>query len=237
MPLATLLDSYLRANAGGKLIVIILFLGSVAAWSIMVTKFVEFRRAFRASDAFIKAYRQSRPPLALILQRPVFAGSPLAVLFRTACRSLHGMLLERNLDPAAWFAETPRDQSACLSKADLVTVRHMLEQTIDEQVVELERNIVVLATAVTAAPFLGLLGTVWGVMDAFSGLAAQSATTLSSVAPGIAGSLITTFVGLIVALPSLIGYNMLTARVQILNTRMEHFSDEFMSELERYAAR
>lgn len=237
LPQATLLDNYLRANTGGKIIVIVLFLGSVAGWSIMVTKFMEFRRALRESQEFLQAYRSETPPLALILKRPTFPGSPLCTLFRAACRSLHALVAAQGLNPAEWFGSPPREAGARLSSIDLTATRHVLEQTIDEQVVALEKNIVVLATAVTAAPFLGLLGTVWGVMDAFSGLGVQGSATISSVAPGIAGSLITTFVGLIVALPSLIGYNMLTSRVRILNTMMEHFSDELMTELERYAAR
>ena len=109
--------------------------------------------------------------------------------------------------------------------------------TVHEQIIQLEKNVVVLATAVTAAPFLGLMGTVWGVMDAFGGLAIQGTATLSAVAPGISGSLIATLAGLIVALPSLIGYNMLTSRIRILSTMMEHFAEELMTDLERHSLR
>ena len=116
-------------------------------------------------------------------------------------------------------------------------VRNIIDQTVDEQVIQLEKNVVVLATAVTAAPFLGLMGTVWGVMDAFGGLAIQGTATLSAVAPGISGSLIATLAGLIVALPSLIGYNMLTSRIRILSTMMEHFAEELMADLERHSLR
>ena len=90
-----------------------------------------------------------------------------------------------------------------------------------------------MATAVTACPFLGLLGTVWGVMDAFSGMAVAGSAQLSAVAPGIAAALLTTVVGLLVALPSAIGYNILTSRVRELQVRTENFSQELIADIQR----
>jgi biopolymer transport protein TolQ len=90
-----------------------------------------------------------------------------------------------------------------------------------------------LATAVTAAPFLGLLGTVWGVMDAFKAMAASGTVTLSEVAPGISGALLTTVVGLLVALPSLIGYNLLTNQMKRICLAMDNFAEEFTNDIER----
>jgi biopolymer transport protein ExbB/TolQ len=92
----------------------------------------------------------------------------------------------------------------------------------------------VLATAVSACPFLGLLGTVWGVMDAFGGMATSGAAMLSAVAPGISGALLTTVVGLIVALPSSIGYNMLTSRIRRLAVQMDNFSQEFVASVQQH---
>ena len=91
-----------------------------------------------------------------------------------------------------------------------------------------------LATAVTAAPFLGLLGTVWGVMEAFSGMAATGSPMLSAVAPGISGALLTTVVGLLVALPSSIGYNMLSNKIRRFCVEMDNFSQELNQDVERY---
>jgi len=88
-----------------------------------------------------------------------------------------------------------------------------------------------LATAVSAAPFLGLLGTVWGVMDAFSGMAESGSVALSAVAPGISGALLTTIVGLFVALPSMVGYNLLSGRIRRISVQMDNFAQEFISEV------
>ena len=92
----------------------------------------------------------------------------------------------------------------------------------------------VLATAVTASPFLGLLGTVWGVMESFSAMAKTGSVQLSAVAPGIAGALLTTVIALLVALPSAIGYNMLTTRVKELHVQTDNFAQELIAEVQRH---
>jgi biopolymer transport protein TolQ len=236
-PQADLVDAFLRANTAGKALVVLLFIGSVVAWSIMVTKFREYRRAYCESKRFLAIYQGEPQPLALIMKRQSFPGCPLYMMYRAACRTLHGLIEARGINPAEWFGGQSDASTTKLNDTDIKIVRNIIDQTVDEQVIQLEKNVVVLATTVTAAPFLGLLGTVWGIMDAFGGLAIQGTATISSVAPGVSGSLLTTFVGLIVALPSLIAYNMLTSRVRILSTMMEHFAEELMAGLEHHSLR
>ncbi len=236
-PQADLVDAFLRANTAGKALVVLLLIGSVVAWSIMVTKFREYRRATRESKRFLAVYQSEPQPLALIVKRQSFFGCPLYMMYRAACRTLHGLIEARGINPAEWFVSQPTESTPKLNDTDMKIVRNIIDQTVDEQVIQLEKNVVVLATAVTAAPFIGLMGTVWGVMDAFGGLAIQGMATISSVAPGISGSLITTLAGLIVALPSLIAYNMLTSRIRILSTMMEHFAEELMADIERHSLR
>ncbi|MFH1476641.1 MAG: MotA/TolQ/ExbB proton channel family protein [Verrucomicrobiota bacterium] len=235
LPQADLVGAFLRANTAGRALVILLLIGSVVAWSIMVTKFKEYRRAYRENKRFLAVYQNEQSPLALIMQRQSFPGCPLYIMYRAACRTLHGLIEARGINPSAWFGGQPTEAALKLNDADMKIVRNIIDQTVDEQVIEIEKNVVVLATAVTAAPFIGLMGTVWGVMDSFGGLAIQGTATISAVAPGISGSLLTTLAGLIVALPSLIGYNMLTSRIRILSTMMEHFAEELMADLERHS--
>lgn len=234
---ATLLEAFLRANTAGKTLVVLLFIGSVVAWSIMATKFIEYRRAARESRRFLALYQSEAHPLALIVKRQSFPGCPLYTMYRAACKTLHSLIQAHGLNPQDWFSDPPASTALKLDYADIKIVHNIIDQTVDEQIIQLEKNVVVLATAVTAAPFLGLLGTVWGVMDAFGGLAIQGTATLSAVAPGISGSLIATLAGLIVALPSLIGYNMLTSRIRILSAMMEHFAEELMADFERHNLR
>ena len=94
-------------------------------------------------------------------------------------------------------------------------------------------SLISIASAVTTAPFLGLLGTVWGVMDSFGGMGVTGSAMLSAVAPGISGALLTTVVGLLVALPSAICYNLLSDQIRRLSVEMDNFVQEFMSDIER----
>ena len=121
-----------------------------------------------------------------------------------------------------------------LNHLQMEGVRNAVERTVADQVLVLEGRMSILATAVTASPFLGLLGTVWGVMAAFGGMATSGSAQLSAVAPGIAGALLTTVVGLLVALPSAIGYNILTARIRTLHVETDNFAQEFIAEVQRH---
>jgi biopolymer transport protein TolQ len=112
----------------------------------------------------------------------------------------------------------------------LETLRTVVDRNVADEALILEEQMGLLATAVSAAPFLGLLGTVWGVMDAFGGMAVTGSATLSAVAPGISGALLTTVVGLLVALPSAIGYNLLTNQIRRISVQMDNFAQEFISE-------
>ena len=113
----------------------------------------------------------------------------------------------------------------------LESIRSAIDCSVANQALELEDQMGLLATAVSAAPFLGLLGTVWGVMDAFSGMADSGSAALSAVAPGISGALLTTIIGLIVALPSMIGYNLLSSKIRFIAVQMDNFSQELISRI------
>ena len=120
------------------------------------------------------------------------------------------------------------DSHRHLSLNQLETVRSVVDRNLADEVLLLEDQMGLLATAVSAAPFLGLLGTVWGVMDAFAGMALAGNAALSAVAPGISGALLTTIIGLIVALPSMIGYNLLSAEIRRISVQMDNFAQEFI---------
>ena len=104
----------------------------------------------------------------------------------------------------------------------------MLESEVSNQVQELETRIGLLATLVSVSPFCGLFVTVWGVMLAFCGIAAAGKSDFTALAPGVAGALLTTVAGLVVAIPSLVGYNLLTSTIRNLTIRMDNFTDEFL---------
>jgi biopolymer transport protein ExbB/TolQ len=111
-------------------------------------------------------------------------------------------------------------------------VRAAMERAVGETALELESQMILLATAVSGSPFLGLLGTVWGVMDAFTGVAEAGAPNLAAMAPGVSGALITTVTALCVAIPAMFGYNFLVTRIRGMVIEMDNFAAELASELE-----
>ncbi len=227
LPLADVLSAFRTSNFAGQVIVLILFVGSIFAWSVMATKFMEMRRLARGAGKFAALYKQSRHPLELFVRQKPPLDNPLSALYDTVCRDLARILQAQSADDLLRPAAPLRAYQAA-------ALRNLAEQIMAEQALKLERQMIVLATAVTAAPFLGLLGTVWGVMDAFGGLALSGMATMAAVAPGVSGALLTTVVGLCVALPSAIGYNFLTGKIRHLNISMEHFAQEFLADIEQH---
>ena len=236
LPIADVFYAFRESTFPGKAIVFILTLGSIVAWTIMVSKWVELKRALRVTGGFISQYRTQPHPVSLYLQRKEFRGSPPYVVYEAAC---HAIGRELDLaDRAGEFRLEDRDASShVLSPGQLDSVTSLADRHVAEQVLSLEANMNLLATAVSSAPFLGLLGTVWGVMDGFGAMAVEGAATLSAVAPGISAALLTTVIGLLVALPSAIGYNLLIGKIRTLTVQMETFTDEFTAAIRRSYSR
>jgi biopolymer transport protein TolQ len=227
---STVVYAFQTSDWFGKSVVIILLAGSVFAWSIMITKAREFARARRAARRFVVAYRREGHPLALYSQGREYSG-PLYALYRETCTAVLSDAGSRAVNPDLFAGPGAR---ARLGPLEISTARKVVERTAMDLAAFLEEDMGMLATSVTAAPFLGLLGTVWGVMDAFKAMAASGAVLLAEVAPGISGALLTTVVGLVVALPSLIGYNLLTNEMRRICNQMDNFAEEFIHDLERH---
>lgn len=233
MPVADVASAFWDSTFPGKAIVILLFLGSAMAWTIMWTKGVQLRFASRTTVDFLEAFREERNPTALFSKEEEYPGTPLNTIYKAGCLALGNELQARGIDPEDLLMEdTTSNAHRRLSLNQLETLRSVVDRNVADEALHLEDQMGMLATAVSAAPFLGLLGTVWGVMDAFSGMAQSGSAALSAVAPGISGALLTTIVGLIVALPSMIGYNMLSAHIRRISVQMDNFSQEFISEIQ-----
>ena len=221
-----------QSNTSGKVIVAVLFIGSIFAWSLMVTKIRELRQASQVSKRFLAAYRKESHPVGLFLKRQRFDASPLYAIYDKACNGLGAALEARGTDSDDLFMGGVGTSRAGLGKVQVSSVRNIAERTMADQALLLENHMGLLATAASTAPFLGLLGTVWGVMEAFGGMAVGGSAMLSAVAPGISGALLTTVVGLLVALPSAIGYNMLSDKIRRFCVEMDNFLEEMMSSVE-----
>ena len=233
LPVANMTDAFWDSTLPGKAIVIILWLGSAMAWTIMVTKGWQLKRASEATYAFLDAFRSERLPTALFTRREDYQGTPLNLIYKAGCTALGGELQAHGIDPDDLLMGNMTTEShRRLSLNQLETLRSVVDRNVADGALNLESQMGGLATAVSAAPFLGLLGTVWGVMDAFAGMAESGSAALSAVAPGISGALLTTIVGLLVALPSMIGYNLLSANIRHVSVQMDNFSQEFISAIQ-----
>lgn len=232
LPVANIAFALKQSNTPGKVIVAVLFIGSIFAWSVMIAKIRELRQARMVSRRFLGAYRKEANPASLFLKRRKYDASPLYVVYEKACTALGVALESRGADPDDLFMGGVGSPDQNLGEIQMTCVKNVAERTMADLALLLENGMGLLATAATTAPFLGLLGTVWGVMDSFGGMAVTGSAMLSAVAPGISGALLTTVVGLLVALPSVIGYNMLSGQIRRLCVEMDNFSQELMSDFE-----
>ena len=227
--LASVVFAFRQSNLVGQVIVAILFFGSILAWSVMLIKINELRVAVRDTQRFQTAFnRESRIRALVDRSQQRFPNSPAYQVYVAVCRRWQTLTGETNAAD-----KRTADVDVALTPADMSVLRGESEKNLAIQEMALDDNMGLLATAVAAAPFLGLLGTVWGVMEAFIGMAMSGSALLSAVAPGISAALLTTVVGLLVALPSLIGHNYLVNRIRRSTMEMHNFAEALLADIER----
>jgi biopolymer transport protein TolQ len=207
------LTSVGQSGLTGQLIVVVLLLVSVYSWAIIFHKHGSIRRAKRRSELFLEEFRADPDGMiAHYADRRRFASSPFASVLEAGLAELALIMGARTRSAGA-----PR-----LSAVQVDGIERSLE-----------RHLIVLATTAGASPFVGLFGTVWGIMQAFAAMSVTGSASISSVAPGVSAALTTTVAGLAVAIPALVGYNYLMNRVRVLTIQMENFSSEVISTVER----
>ena len=225
-----LLYAFEHSTMPGKVIMLLLFVGSVFSWTVMVTKYRVMHIAKKQRARFLARFRADRHPLRLFADRERFDGAPVFSVYRAGCRELAFQLLG-----SAEVDETFRgrlDSAVKISPAQMRVVDSAMERGVGEAALRLESQMILLATAVSGAPFLGLLGTVWGVMDTFGGVASAGSANLAAMAPGVSAALITTVTGLLVAIPAMFGYNYLVTTLRGMVVELDNFAAELASEFE-----
>lgn len=215
-----LIDSFFKSDWLGKAIVIVLFLLSIYAWAIIAMKWRLMKDISAKKNILFKMLGRTQGELASLYQRGnPLPGSPFQNLYETVCEELNTMLDEN----------IRQGKTKKLTNIQFNNLLELSDLTISNQVVNLEKYLIVLATATSISPLLGLLGTVWGILVAFTGIATFGSASLTVIAPGIAEALVTTVVGLLVAIPALIGYNWITNKIQIVTKELENFSTKILS--------
>lgn len=212
------------ADVVGKICLLILLAFSIATWAIIIYKFVHIRTAFRQTKSFVNECMAGSGSLEDAYRNAsAYPDSPLAQILR------EGYL---ELEIEDWYKvgyNLSNEQRVEVAKAG---VDRVLERTISNEISHLESNLIFLAVASNVCPFIGLFGTVWGIMSTFQNMAVDSAA-LSALAPGIATALITTVAGLAAAIPASVAYNYFVAQVQVMISRMDSFSLELSNIIQK----
>jgi biopolymer transport protein TolQ len=198
-----------------KAIMAILAFFSLASWAVIFSKWNTFRSANGANKAFLRAFRKAPGLQAVAVASEQYRSSPLVGVFDFGYTEV-----ERQI----------KGRGALTNKSAL---ERSLQLGVSEEITRLERNMILLATTATVSPFIGLFGTVWGIIDAFQGLGTAGSASLRAVAPGISEALITTALGLAAAIPAAIFFNWFGSTIKEFGARMEDFCLEFLNLTER----
>jgi biopolymer transport protein TolQ len=205
----------LIGNSGpvAKLVLIILLLASLFSWAVIVAKWSLFRRARVQSGRFIRAFRKAPRMQDVAAVAEQFKPSPLVSVFEGAIDEVR--------------------KQGTAGVRNVQSIQRAAQIASSEELTRLERRLPWLATTGNVTPFIGLFGTVWGIIDAFHGLGTASAASLRAVAPGISEALVTTAAGLFAAIPAVIAYNYFLNEIRQFGSRMDDFTMELMNLVER----
>ncbi|MCL4786982.1 MAG: MotA/TolQ/ExbB proton channel family protein [Verrucomicrobia bacterium] len=219
---AELLYIWDQATPEAKAIIVILILFSILAWSVMTSKVVQLRRAKKLNQFFTAEFKTQSHVLDMFDRRIQAEGCPLFMVYQAG-----SLELDARLKGGEGEGRKKR-----VTLKSMEHVKRTLENTVAQESLKLESGLILLAIAVSGAPFLGLLGTVWGVMSTFGHVAQAQQATIAAMAPGVAAALITTVAGLLVAIPSMFGYNWLVHNLRVRTVELDNFAQELVSKME-----
>lgn len=201
-----------QSNFAGKLIVLALIVFSLVAWTLMISKYLELNK-LKQQNAFM-SLRFNKA--SSVLSIPINAGP-----FSELLEQIHSLYTH--------FIGSKESKNRALL---LAQIENGLHRGVAKHSIAYESKMAILGSIISGAPFLGLLGTVWGVMDAFGNIALQSSTSLQNLAPGVSGALLTTVAALLVAIPSVFGYNYLVSQTKQMVVDLENFASALVDKVE-----
>jgi biopolymer transport protein ExbB/TolQ len=212
-----------NATTEGKITVIVLLILSLFSWTIIITKFRQLMIARRMTKKFMAAYASTRDPLDIKKRGEEFDGAPAYALYE---RGAEEVAYQLKNNPVIVKGENR------ISPSSFEAVKVVLEEAAAAQAMSLEKGMIVLSTAVAGGPFIGLLGTVWGVMSTFAGIAASNSASLTAMAPGVAAALVATVTGLLVAIPAMFGYNFMVTTIRHITQELDGFATRYANQIE-----
>ncbi|MEK6545373.1 MAG: protein TolQ [Nitrospinota bacterium] len=215
-----------HAGPVGKVVLLILMLFSIISWSIVIKKLRVLRKVRKETKKFYEAYSRKEGLANIYAVGKNFKNSPMAKLFVAGYNELADIV------KTPLSAEQTSDEKKMVIDS-LEIIKRALSRTALQEITRLERAIIFLATTGSTAPFIGLFGTVWGIMTSFQGIGTSGSANISVVAPGIAEALIATATGLAVAVPAVIFYNLFVNRIRVIANEIDNFTLDFLSLIEK----
>ena len=204
----SLMSLFLRADIVVKSVIIILIVCSIYSWAVIIEKYRLFKRINKSSEEFEEKFWNSKSAEAFFNSLPANMQDPMAVVFQDAMESLLKKKSKTNLSER---------------------MNTLLEVGIEKQMNKIDKSFTFLATVGSTAPFIGLFGTVWGIMNSFQSIAISRNTSLAIVAPGIAEALFATALGLLAAIPAVVAYNKFNTDSKKYSQKLENFSKRFLT--------
>jgi len=227
---------HMISNAGlmVQFVLLLLLFFSVTSWAIIIIKFRYIKKAFRESALFTDYFWKSRDLANAFTKSKELRGSPIARIFRI------GYLELKRLNQSQLAASMPKrpegKQEAATLKTQIVgtdNVKRSLRRAINTELTRMTQMVPFLATTGNTTPFIGLFGTVWGIMNSFHGIGLRGSASLAVVAPGISEALVATAAGLAVAIPAVIAFNYFMQKIRILESELQSFAADFLNIIER----
>lgn len=214
-----------------KFVLLLLLFFSVMSWAIIIIKIRYIRKAFKESDIFIDYFWKSRDLASAFTKAKQLSGSPVARIFRIGYGEL------RKLSPSGKPGDDPvsDENGSSLRQGFFGTdnVKRALRRAINTEMTRISQMVPFLATTGNTTPFIGLFGTVWGIMNSFHGIGQRGSASLAVVAPGISEALVATAAGLAVAIPAVIAFNHFMQKIRVIETELHSFSADFLNILDR----
>ena len=227
---------------------VLLIIVSFVSWTVIINKARQLYKASKMSKKFFEAYRATRDPMEIFNKNDEFTGAPAYEVYYGGAEELAYHLKNNPVQVSriASVSHQPTPEAALGVNTDILarsittkishpsfeSVKVALERNVSAQAMALEKGMIILTTAVAGGPFIGLLGTVWGVMETFAGIAITKAASLTAMAPGVAGALIATVVGLFVAIPAMFAYNYMVTMIRNITQQLDNFTTEYATAIE-----
>ena len=221
-------------SSGVVFFVLVLLIGfSLSSWAIIIWKFLELRRAKQRSDDFLDLFWKAKRLDHLYSEAGEYADSPVGQVFAAGYQEVEQVLKARS-------SKGGMEEASVLTTTEATgveSVERALRRAANQEVGKLERLLTFLATTASSTPFIGLFGTVWGIMNSFREIGARGSAGLAVVAPGISEALIATALGLAAAIPAVIAYNHYQHRVKVIADSIENFTADFLNLVGRHFMR